>query len=111
MKHILLVAMSILAFHTTGAQSRADLILLNGKVWTVNPKQAEAEAVACIGNRIVAVGSTNEIKAWAGQVPVSSIWRANVSYPGSTMHTCISTPVAPISAVCSSVPHSRTKSS
>jgi hypothetical protein len=67
MKHILLVAMSILALNTTGAQSRADLILLNGKVWTVNPKQPEAEAVACIGNRIVAVGTTVEIKAWAGE--------------------------------------------
>jgi len=67
MKHILLVAMSILAFNTTGAQSRADLILLNGKVWTVNPKQPEAESVACIGNTIVAVGSTSEIRAWAGE--------------------------------------------
>lgn len=67
MKHILLVAISILALHTTGAQSRADLILLNGKVWTVNLKQPEAEAVACIGNRIVAVGTTVEIKAWAGE--------------------------------------------
>ena len=67
MKHVLLVAMSILAFNTTGAQSRADLILLNGKVWTVNPKQPEAEAVACIGNTIVAVGTTSEIKGWAGE--------------------------------------------
>ena len=67
MKHILLVAMSILALNTTGAQSRADLILLNGKVWTVNPKQPEAEAVACIGSRIIAVGTTSEIKAWAGE--------------------------------------------
>lgn len=67
MKHILLVAISMLAFTTAGAQSRADLILLNGKVWTVNPKQPEAEAVACIGNTIVAVGTTSEIKAWAGE--------------------------------------------
>ena len=67
MKHMLLVAMSILAFNTTSAQSRADLILLNGKVWTVNPKQPEAEAAACIGNTIVAVGTTSEIKAWAGE--------------------------------------------
>jgi predicted amidohydrolase YtcJ len=67
MKRILLVAVTFLAFHTTGAQSHADLIILNGKIWTVNPKQPEAEAVACIGNRIVAVGTTSEIKAWAGR--------------------------------------------
>ncbi len=67
MKHILLVALSLLALSGTRAQSRADLILLNGKIWTVNPKQPEAEAVACIGNTIVAVGTTNEIKAWAGE--------------------------------------------
>jgi hypothetical protein len=37
------------------------LLLVNGKVWTENPKQPEAEAVALLGNRIVAVGSTAEI--------------------------------------------------
>ena len=37
------------------------LILLNGKIWTENPRQKEAEAVAIDGNRIVAVGTTAEI--------------------------------------------------
>lgn len=37
------------------------LILTNGKVWTGNPQQAEAEAVAIAGNRIIAVGSTADI--------------------------------------------------
>jgi len=67
MKQMLLVALCILTVNTAGAQLRADLILLNGKVWTVDPKQPEAEAVACIGNRIVAVGTTGAIKAWAGE--------------------------------------------
>jgi predicted amidohydrolase YtcJ len=48
------------------AQSLADLVLLNGKIWTVNDKQPEAEAVACLGDRIVAVGSTKEIRKWIG---------------------------------------------
>ena len=42
----------------------ADLVLLNGKVWTVNPSQPRAEAVACRGGRIAAVGTTAEIRKW-----------------------------------------------
>ena len=37
------------------------LLLVNAKVWTGNPRQPEAEAVAIRGNRIEAVGSTSEI--------------------------------------------------
>jgi predicted amidohydrolase YtcJ len=43
------------------SQPTVTLILINGKIWTVNPQQKEAEAVAIGGNRIVAVGSTSEI--------------------------------------------------
>lgn len=48
------------------AQMSADLVLLNGKIWTVNEKQSEAEAIAVIGNRIAAVGSSQEIRKWIG---------------------------------------------
>ena len=48
------------------AQPSATLVLLNGKVWTVNPAQPRAEAVACVGNRIAAVGSNDEIRKWIG---------------------------------------------
>ncbi len=48
------------------AQAPADLVLVNGKIWTVNDKQPEAEAVAILGNRIAAVGSTQEIRKWIG---------------------------------------------
>jgi predicted amidohydrolase YtcJ len=51
---------------TLGAQPSADLILTNAKVWTVNTAQLQAEAVACIGSRIVAVGSSAEVHNWAG---------------------------------------------
>jgi len=49
------------------AQPSADLVLLNGKFWTVNEAQPRAQAVACIGNRIVAVGSSDEIRKWIGR--------------------------------------------
>lgn len=43
------------------AQDSVNLLLVNGKIWTVNPQQREAEAVAVAGNRIVAVGATSEV--------------------------------------------------
>ena len=48
------------------AQNSADLVLLNGKIWTVNDRQAEVEAVAVVGNRIEAVGATKDIRRWIG---------------------------------------------
>jgi predicted amidohydrolase YtcJ len=48
------------------AQPSASLVLLNGKIWTVNDRQPRAEAVACVGSRIVAVGSNDEIRKWIG---------------------------------------------
>jgi len=49
------------------AQAPADLVLVNGKIRTVNDKQPEVEAVAVLGNRIAAVGSTEEIRKWVGE--------------------------------------------
>ncbi len=39
------------------SQDGMTLLLVNGKFWTVNPQQKEAEAVAIRGNRIAAVGT------------------------------------------------------
>jgi predicted amidohydrolase YtcJ len=44
----------------------ADLVLLGGKVWTVNRAQPEAEAVAVRGGRIVAVGKDADVKPLIG---------------------------------------------
>ncbi|MGA9427069.1 MAG: amidohydrolase [Terracidiphilus sp.] len=44
----------------------ASVILINGKVWTVNPAQPVAQAVALDGNTILAVGSDAEIRKLAG---------------------------------------------
>src|ERR1700730_19449377 len=48
------------------AQSQADLILIHGKIWTENPKQPEAEAVAIKGSRIMAVGDSATIFKLSG---------------------------------------------
>jgi len=45
----------------------ADLVFLNGTLWTVNPDQPWAEAAAVDGDRIFKVGSTAEIKKLVGK--------------------------------------------
>ena len=52
----------------TFAQTKpaADLILQNARVWTVDPTRPEADAVAILGDRIVAVGSSQQVDAWRG---------------------------------------------
>ncbi|HLJ96118.1 MAG TPA: amidohydrolase [Gemmataceae bacterium] len=44
----------------------ADLVLLNGKIWTVNKAQPQAEALAIWRDRILRVGSSVEIHALVG---------------------------------------------
>jgi len=53
---------------SVGAQTKpaADLIIQNARIWTVDSSQPEAEAVAILGERIVAVGSTMQVEAWRG---------------------------------------------
>jgi predicted amidohydrolase YtcJ len=48
------------------AQIAPDLVLVHGKIWTENPQQSEAEAVAILGNRVAAVGTSTEILKLAG---------------------------------------------
>ncbi len=50
----------------TRAQVAADLILVHGKVWTENPQQPEAEAVAVLGNHIAGVGSSTDMLKLTG---------------------------------------------
>jgi predicted amidohydrolase YtcJ len=45
----------------------ADLILTASRVWTVDQAKPEAEAIAILGDRIVAVGTDEEIGAWRGE--------------------------------------------
>ena len=44
----------------------ADLVLLNGRIYTVNPKQPWAQAIACQNGRLVAIGTSEEIHALIG---------------------------------------------
>jgi predicted amidohydrolase YtcJ len=50
----------------SAAAAEASLILVNGKVWTENPAQPTAQAVALDGSRILAVGDHTAIRKLAG---------------------------------------------
>jgi predicted amidohydrolase YtcJ len=54
---------------TFWAQSKpaADLIITNANVWTVDKAHPKAQAVAVLGDRMVAVGSNSEVEAWRGE--------------------------------------------
>jgi predicted amidohydrolase YtcJ len=60
----ILLAYAMCAFAQT--KPAAELIVRNAKIWTVDHSLPEAEAVAILGDRIVAVGSNQEIDAWRG---------------------------------------------
>ena len=45
---------------------KADMVLINGKIITVDPNDRIIEAIAIRGNRVEAVGSTDEIKQLVG---------------------------------------------
>ena len=61
------VVILLVALTANIAQGRSPTrILLNGKIWTENPRQPEAQAVAIEGNRIMAVGSSDVIRKLAG---------------------------------------------
>ncbi|NIP59097.1 MAG: amidohydrolase family protein [Gemmatimonadetes bacterium] len=50
-----------------GPDASADLVLLNGVLFTVDADQPRATALAASGDTIVAVGSDGEIRQWVGE--------------------------------------------
>src|SRR6266404_9292892 len=61
---VVVLACALCSFAQTGPA--ADMIIQDAHVWTVDPSRPEAEAVAIVGERIVAVGSSHEVDAWRG---------------------------------------------
>ncbi len=75
LRHLPLLAVLVFLIGTTACQETdpapapddvADLVLVGGKVATVDPALGEVEAVAVRGNRIAAVGTDAEIRAMIG---------------------------------------------
>ncbi len=62
---LLLIVCSIFAAATNAQNLTADVIIVNANVRTMNQTKPNAEAIAVMGNRIVAVGTNAEIRALA----------------------------------------------
>lgn len=52
-----LIFLSLLLINTAQAQTKADIIIINGKITTLDDNAAEAEAVAITGNKITFTGT------------------------------------------------------
>jgi len=67
---LLVFALSLLLISCDAADDvssgTADLVLLDGRIVTVDDDQPEAEAIAVAGNEILAVGSTDDIRSYVG---------------------------------------------
>ena len=84
---ILLASLSIVLLSLLSATTKpesADLILTNGNIYTVNDKQARAEAVAVKGDRIVFVGSNAEAQKYVDKNTRVVDLHGNTVVPGLT---------------------------
>jgi len=68
MKKFLLLALAALFIGCQSQQDEvADVIYINGDIYTVNTEQPRAEAIAVKGERILAVGENGEIEKYKGE--------------------------------------------
>jgi len=63
---ILSFLVSIACIMTAQTKPAAELIITNANVWTGDDAHPKAQAVAVLGDRIVAVGSNAEVSQWRG---------------------------------------------
>ncbi|MBI3949523.1 MAG: amidohydrolase [Acidobacteria bacterium] len=60
----------------------ADLVLFNGKIWTGNPQQPEAEALAVRGEHIIAVGNYDDVRQFISRHTRIIDLRGKLALPG-----------------------------
>lgn len=78
------------------AHPHADRIFLNGKIWTADDARPQAEALAISGDRILAVGSNEEVKLLAspdtaivdlrGRLVVPGFQDSHLHFPGASVN-------------------------
>jgi hypothetical protein len=83
MRHIsTYLAIAALAPACLSAQSRADVVLINGQIYTVDNSRPVASALAVRGDRIVFVGSDAEARVLAGTSGRVLDLKGQAVYPG-----------------------------
>lgn len=66
MRYVAVVALAVVIQAGAQGQPRADVVLLNGRILTVDRNDTVADAVAITAGKIAAVGTTAQIRALAG---------------------------------------------
>jgi predicted amidohydrolase YtcJ len=66
MKPILMLVVATVAFACAPAEEPADLVLMGGRIVTVDSTRPEAEALAARGQELVAIGSNEEVARFIG---------------------------------------------
>ena len=81
---ILLLGILIFCIFCAPELSRqpADLVLLHGKILTMNPEHPEAEAIAIKGETLLAVGAVAEIEPYIGSNTQTRDLGGNLTLPG-----------------------------
>lgn len=79
---IVLLSCVVMSACDGDASLTADLVLTNGRIITVDDALPEAEAVAMVGQRIVAVGTTQEIASYIGSDTEVIDLAGRVAIPG-----------------------------
>ena len=74
MKKLILITVSCLLFITawesTGQEPErisADLILRNGRIYTVDASRSWVQSIAVSNGVIIAIGSNRELEVWSGE--------------------------------------------
>jgi predicted amidohydrolase YtcJ len=95
---IAVLLVTVLSTATTQSEKRhADRILINGKIWTADDSQPNAEALAISGDKILAVGSNQEIRSLAtsdtaivdlkGRLVVPGLQDSHLHFPGPSVNS------------------------
>ena len=79
---LVIVSTWFLGCATDEIQELADVVLTNGKVVTVDDALPEAQAIAIRGDRIIAVGTNEEIKALVGELTSTIDLAGRLALPG-----------------------------
>jgi predicted amidohydrolase YtcJ len=94
---LLLLAVLCPLLSAQSAPTHADRIFVNGNIWTGNDAQPKAEAIAVSGDKLVAVGTNQQIRGWAsadtavvdlkGRFVVPGFQDSHLHFPGPSVNS------------------------
>ncbi len=81
-KSIVVLMLTLILIGCNAADKRADLVLMNGNIVTVDDALPRAEAIAIGADTIIAVGSNDQISAWIGSATKQVDLQGKTAIPG-----------------------------